>query len=116
MGNKLPGHQEKKSFWWRDILKLFDTFRGMAQAHAVNGKTILFGKTFGMGLYQPSFSRAILIHKKKENILLCIANELNHPLSCPYQNNILEHLQLNNEDLDTWTYMGPRIFFIIESI
>jgi hypothetical protein len=29
---KVPGHVMKGSFWWRHILKLLNTFKGIAQA------------------------------------------------------------------------------------
>ena len=40
---KLP-HASKAvgSFWWRDILKLCDHFRGVAKCEINNGKTVLF--------------------------------------------------------------------------
>lgn len=39
---ELPGQRTRGSFWWRDIMKLLDTFRGMAQAHMGQGRTIAF--------------------------------------------------------------------------
>lgn len=38
---KLPGQQKMGSFWWRDIVKLLDKFKGIAKATAQNGTTIL---------------------------------------------------------------------------
>jgi hypothetical protein len=38
---KLPGQNKKGSFWWRDILKLLDKFKGMASVAARDGSTCL---------------------------------------------------------------------------
>jgi hypothetical protein len=37
----LPRQQTKGSFWWRDIVKLLDKFKGIAKVVAQNGATIL---------------------------------------------------------------------------
>lgn len=39
---KLPGTQKKGSYWWRDILKLLDNFKGMARVQINNGQSCLF--------------------------------------------------------------------------
>jgi hypothetical protein len=36
---KLPSHIKKGSFWWRDNLKLLDSFKGMATVHLQDGST-----------------------------------------------------------------------------
>jgi hypothetical protein len=38
---RLPGNLRKGSFWWRSILKLLDTYKGIAKAEFGNGDTIL---------------------------------------------------------------------------
>lgn len=37
---RLPDHVKRGSFWWRDVLKLFDKFKGMASVLASNGSTL----------------------------------------------------------------------------
>ena len=39
---KLPSHIKKGSFWWRDNLKLLDSFKGMAMVNIQNGSSYLF--------------------------------------------------------------------------
>jgi len=31
---KLPGNSKKGSFWWRDVLKLLDKFKGMVKSYS----------------------------------------------------------------------------------
>jgi hypothetical protein len=38
---RLPGNLRKGSFWWRSILKLLDTYKGIAKAEFGKGDTIL---------------------------------------------------------------------------
>ena len=38
---KLPNHTKKGSFWWHDILKLLDKFKGLASAVIGNGASCL---------------------------------------------------------------------------
>jgi hypothetical protein len=45
---KLPGQQNKGSFWWRDIIKLINLFKGVAISKVQEGSTILFWQVFGM--------------------------------------------------------------------
>jgi hypothetical protein len=39
---QLPGSTRKGSFWWRSILQLLDTYKGIARAEYGKGDTILF--------------------------------------------------------------------------
>jgi hypothetical protein len=39
---RLPDHRMKGSFWWKQILKLLTQYRGLAEASAKCGETILF--------------------------------------------------------------------------
>jgi hypothetical protein len=41
---KVSGQSMKGSFWWRSILKLLTTFKGIAEVEAGSGSTILFWK------------------------------------------------------------------------
>jgi hypothetical protein len=43
-----PGQIRRGSFWWESIVKLLDMFKGISQAEAGIGETILFWKTCGM--------------------------------------------------------------------
>ena len=39
---KLPSAKKKGSFWWRRILNLLTTYKGIAQAISANGRSVLF--------------------------------------------------------------------------
>jgi hypothetical protein len=44
----LPSGKKKGSFWWREILKLLDSFKGMALLSVFRmAQLIFFGKIFG---------------------------------------------------------------------
>ena len=47
---KLPSRIKKGSFWWRDILKLLDKFKGMASITVLDEKMFSFGRTYGTSL------------------------------------------------------------------
>lgn len=36
---RLPGNTNRGSFWWRDVAKLIDKFKGMAKVNLQNGMT-----------------------------------------------------------------------------
>jgi hypothetical protein len=38
---KVPGETRKGSFWWRSMLKLLNTFKGISQANVGVGETIM---------------------------------------------------------------------------
>jgi hypothetical protein len=46
---KVPGETRKGSFWWRSMLKLLNTFKGISQANVGVGETIMLWVTYGMG-------------------------------------------------------------------
>jgi hypothetical protein len=39
---KLPGQVMKGSFWWRSLLKLINTYKGIAHTNLGSGRSILF--------------------------------------------------------------------------
>jgi hypothetical protein len=46
---RLPGHTMNGSFWWKSIMKLLNVFKGISQAEAGSGDTILFWKDLWNG-------------------------------------------------------------------
>jgi hypothetical protein len=40
--------KDKRSFWWRDVLRLVDWFRGIAKCKVGDETTVSFGKISGM--------------------------------------------------------------------
>lgn len=39
---QLPCQRNKGSYWWKDIVKLLNNYKGIAQTHMVSGKNIDF--------------------------------------------------------------------------
>ena len=39
---RLPGNSRQGSFWWKDVLKLLEKFKGMAKVNVNNGKSCFF--------------------------------------------------------------------------
>lgn len=55
---KLHGQQRKGFFWWRDLVKLIDSFKGLAKANAHNEDTILLrNDTWNYSRYNSSLER-----------------------------------------------------------
>lgn len=48
----LPSERKKGSFWWRDTLKLLDSFKVMSVANLLDGASCLLWMTSGMILFQ----------------------------------------------------------------
>lgn len=46
---KLPNHIRRGSFWWRDILKLLDKFKGIATVSVKDGASCLLWEDCWMG-------------------------------------------------------------------
>jgi hypothetical protein len=84
---KLPSHTKKGSFWWRDILKLLDKFKGLASVQASDGASCLFWDDCWVG--QPlklSFPELFSFAKKPSISLRSViyttpSNLFNLPLS-----------------------------------
>jgi hypothetical protein len=44
---KLPGLHKKGSFWWKDLVKLLDKFKGLLQSPLGMVQLCSFGRIFG---------------------------------------------------------------------
>jgi hypothetical protein len=44
----VPGQRLEGSFWWRAHLKLLDSYKAISRCNLGDGKSALFGLTFGM--------------------------------------------------------------------
>lgn len=65
------GTQEKGSFWWKDILKLCDKFRGVAACSVGDGSEALFWLDVWNGnLLQNKFPRLFSLAKDKNIYVL----------------------------------------------
>jgi hypothetical protein len=114
---KLPGNSKKGSFWWRDIIKLLDKFKGIAKVEVKNGKSCqLWEDLWEDDLLKHKFPELYSFAKKKEIVLVDGINQtpihsLFHlPLSQQTHGQMvqlqwdLENLQLDNTH-DKWSYI-----------
>jgi hypothetical protein len=83
------------SFWWQSILKLLNTFNGIAEAEAGTGRTILFWKDVWNGCIMEISYPHLYSFTKSENISLqsVLSMEELHDLF----NLLLSKFSANNE-------------------
>jgi hypothetical protein len=109
--------KDKGSFWWRDVQKLVDQFRGIATCTVGDGTSVLFWSDVWNGnLLQQKFPRLFSFAKNK-NILVAqflmnnqLETQFHLPLSeqafLEYQElqEIISSIQVDNEAKDSWHY------------
>jgi hypothetical protein len=109
---------EKGSFWWKYLLKLCDTFKGIANCPIGNGTTVRFWlEVWNGNLLEHKFPRLFSFAKNK-NILVAefIRNnnfdqQFHLPLSVQafqeYQTmqDIIQQTTISNEAKDVWNYL-----------
>jgi len=65
---KLPGSSKKGSFWWRDIVKLLNKFKGMARVEIGNGSScFLWEDLWGNEILNQKFLELFSFAKKQAN-------------------------------------------------
>jgi len=69
---------DKGSFWWRDILKLCDLFRGIANCKLGDGSTVLFWSDLWNDSFTNQVSKAVFLCKKQEGISVRILIKQQH--------------------------------------
>ena len=108
----------KGSFWWRDLLKLCDHFRGVATCQIGDGTTVLFWHDIWNGhCLQQKFPR-LFTYAKNDKISVAAFlrnNIINDQFFLPlseeafqeYQElqTILQNLQIQEHSRDKWTYI-----------
>jgi hypothetical protein len=117
---KLPNHAKKGSFWWKDILKILDKFKGMALISVQNGASCLFWNDLWFGVV-PKHAFPELYSFTKNPSMTLQAAKMNHsltqtfhlPLSTKaYQQFVQLELTVNDfqpSNLnDTWSYIWGR--------
>jgi hypothetical protein len=73
----LPGNSKKGSFWWRDILKLLDKFKGIARVEVRNGRSCqLWGDLWEEDLLKHKFPELFSFAKKKEITFAVALNQV----------------------------------------
>jgi hypothetical protein len=109
---------DRGSFWWKDLLKLCDAFRGVAACQVGNGTTVMFwSDVWNDLLLQNHFPRLYSFAKNKQilvaQILLnnSIQEQFHLPLSVQafqeYQDlqQLIQGIQIQSEIKDKWTYI-----------
>lgn len=123
----MPGQQKKGSFWWRDILKLIDPFKGITAVSIGNGNSVLIWEdTWCTIPLQLKFPQLHSFAKQPKLILGKFMTEplISHfhlPLSVEaYQQlqemeGLLNDLQLNDSS-DIWQHMGQSCKFSCSTV
>jgi len=109
---------DKGSFWWKDILKLCDLFRGIANCKIGNGSTVLFwSDLWNDNVMQNNFPRLFTFAKnKKISVLQFLSNnnlesQFHLPLSeqayQEYQTmqDYIQTIQVQQDTKDSWHYI-----------
>ena len=69
---KLPGSSKKGSFWWRDIVKLLNKFKGMARVEIGNGSScFLWEDLWGNEILNQKFPELFSFAKKNKQNSVC---------------------------------------------
>jgi hypothetical protein len=114
---RLPNHTKKGSFWWKDILKLLQKFKGMATVNIQNGESCLLWDDLWLGriprtefpeLY--SFTKKPYMSLAEAKISQSLIGTFHLPLSVEAYEQFLQLqdliLQCNQtEEEDTWSYI-----------
>jgi len=119
----LPSDQKKGSFWWRDILKLLDTFKGMAMVTVSNGSTCKFWDDLWLNRVLKLHFPELYSFTSVPNISLRAALSVEGPhelFNLPISNIALQQLAALAQDLSTiqevhdsdiWSYIWGSAFF-----
>lgn len=67
---KLPNHIKKGSFWWKDVLKLLDKFKGMDMISVQNGALCLLWDDLWFGQVPKHVFPELYSFAKKQNMTL----------------------------------------------
>ena len=113
--DKLPNTARKGSFWWKDILKLLDKFKGLASVTISDGRTCLLWWDLWEGQVCAQVNPELFSFAKMKNVTLqrvlspiAIDHLFHLPLSSEAYSQLLllsersDAIQLSSS-LDTWT-------------
>lgn len=113
---RLPAAANIGSFWWRDILKLIDKYKGMAFVNIQDGRTCLFWDDLWCGMVPKLSFPELYSFSKKKNLIFAevkSAPNLHSFFHLPLSVQAFSQLgQLQNtlqltqvsDLLDTWVY------------
>jgi len=121
---ELPSINKKVGlFWWKDILKQLDSFKGLAMVHIYDGKSCLFWEDLWLNKVPRIHYPQLLSFAKNKAISLHEAQnaddneELLHlPLSPLAADQLIELAQNlitlpATDDTDVWSYIWGSLFF-----
>jgi hypothetical protein len=119
---KLPSTTKKGSFWWRDLLKLLDTYKGMACSNPFSGSTTYLWDVLWNGIVPKlrfpelfSFARNKCTWLQKVRMFPQLHRIFHIPLSDEafpqfvQLQNLLSNLPLSEEN-DQWAYIWGTSF------
>lgn len=97
---KLPGKVKKGSFWWRDVLKLLDKFKGMARVQINNGQScLMWDDLWGA---QPASLRFPELHSfAKKEFITFAQGVASNPFHNLFHLPLSQQAQLQSEMQDT---------------
>ncbi|KAJ1283790.1 hypothetical protein BS78_03G153800 [Paspalum vaginatum] len=115
---------DKGSFWWRDIMKYCDHYRGIANCKASNGTTVLLWNDVWNGCYLREELPRLFSFTKNENVSLAefmadeeIQNHFHIPLTEQAYQELQElqvkilHVRSQDSQDDVWQYCwGSQIY------
>ena len=119
----LPSQQRKGSFWWRDNLKLLDSYKGMAQVNIQDGVSCLFWEDLWNNHVPKHHFPELYSFAKDTSISLKNAREAEDPAPLLHltisqialqQLNELAQLLVslpNTVESDSWSYILGDHFF-----
>lgn len=119
---KLPDHIKMGSFWWRDILKLLDTYKGIAAVNLQDGITCRMWIDMWHGMVPSqaypelfSFARKKTINVQDAKMIEDIDSLFQLPISLEAFHQLellLSALEqsANSEDMDIWSYIQGAHF------
>jgi hypothetical protein len=120
---KLPGQNKKGSFWWRDIVKLLNKFKGLASVSVANGATVLLWEDKWNGIIPAqlfpelfsfaknstvTFHSAISKPQFISNFFLPLTTQANDQLQ---QLTSLINNRIDVGDSDIWSYVWGNAIF-----
>lgn len=120
---KLPSHVKKGSFWWRDILKLLDTYKGIASVSLNNGRTCMLWSDLWNGIVPSQSYLELWSFAKKKSISIQHVKrveDLEAIFHLPLSMIAYDQLQLllpeieqcaNSDDHDVWSYIWNNHIF-----
>jgi hypothetical protein len=122
--NRLPAHNKRGSFWWRDILKLLPLFKEFSQIQINNGKTCFLWQDQWQTkvleqsypqLYSFAKNKIITLHKAlaTENFIdlfnLLLSQTAHQQFILLQQS--MSMIQINTQLNDVWTFFGSNSIY-----